>query len=743
MSGSAKTAAASLRPSQAALFVAAITCVAFLNSFAGTFILDDIQEIEKNPAMERPWPPWEAIFVGNKLPARPLPYLTFVIDRAVWGTRPFGYHIANLVIHVVAALAVFALVRLTLLSPRLRSRWAERAVPLAMIIALVWAVHPLQTQAVTYVYQRIESLTGMFCLLSLVAYARAATSGWRPRLLVASVAAAAAAMASKENAVVLPFVVLAYDWFFVEPPPGCSWPQSLWSRRWYFAGLAATWGLIGLQLLIQAGKYQEFREASHTPLEYALTQPGVILYYLRLAVWPVGQQIDYSTWPVAASVRQALPAATVILAAVVATAVGTLWRRPWAFLGVFFFLVLAPTSSVMPVEAFANEHRMYLALAAVVAAVVLGLVGLAEWIAVSRPGLLPRDSRVPLALAAAVILLLVLATQLRNQLYSKKAGIWVDVLSKDPDNHRANWMMASILDALGETDTAIELASRSIRSKPTTQVFSDLAGAHSLRGDHATAERMLRRGLALQRERLGPDDKAVLATIGDLAVTLRHAGRLDEAASLCQESLAAMRREMGEDDPATLSARLLIAAAAAAKGDLITAEEEATLALKTAREAGRPTEAVIVNATAILADVLCKAGRHAEAEAAIRQTSADMLRLGSRERLDLTPLDEALAKVFQSAGRLDELVAIRRRIAQETRLRLGNEHPQAGVANARLAEAMAAERTQAGDHTAAAAIYRQLVPSYAAAMGPEHPETLAMKRRLADAEAAAAGTVKP
>ena len=327
MSGSAKTAAASLRPSQAALFVAAITCVAFLNSFAGTFVFDDIHEIEKNPAMQRLWPPWEAIFVGNKLPARPLPYLTFVIDRAVWGARPFGYHIANLVIHVVAALAVFALVRLTLLSPRLRSRWAERAVPLAMIIALVWAVHPLQTQAVTYIYQRIESLTGMFCLLSLVAYARAATSGWPPRLLVASVAAAAAAMASKENAVVLPFVVLAYDWFVVEPPPGCSWPQSLWRRRWYFAGLAATSGLIGLQLLIQAGKYQEFREASHTPFEYALTQPGVILYYLRLAVWPVGQQIDYSTWPVAASVGQTLPAAAVILAAVAATAAGTLWRR--------------------------------------------------------------------------------------------------------------------------------------------------------------------------------------------------------------------------------------------------------------------------------------------------------------------------------------------------------------------------------------------------------------------------------
>jgi tetratricopeptide (TPR) repeat protein len=733
----------SLRAPQAALFVAAITCVAFLNSFAGTFVFDDIQEIEKNPAMQRLWPPWEAIFVGNKLPARPLPYLTFLLDRAVWGTRPFGYHITNLAIHVVAALAVFALVRLTLLSPRLRSRWAERAVPLAMVIALVWAVHPLQTQSVTYIYQRIESLTGMLCLLSLVAYARAAASGWPPRLMLASVAAAAAAMASKENAVVLPFLVLAYDWFFVETPPGCSWAQSLWRRRWYFAGLAATWGLIGLQLVIQAGKYQEFKEASHTPFEYALTQPGVILYYLRLAVWPVGQQIDYSTWPVAASVRQALPAAAVILAAVAATAVGTLRRQPWAFLGVFFFLVLAPTSSVMPVEAFANEHRMYLALLAVVSAIVLGLVALAERIAVSRPGLLPHDSRVPLALAAAVILLLVLATQFRNQLYSKKAGIWVDVLSKAPDNHRANWMMASILDALGETETALELAERSIRSKPTTQVFSDLAGAHSLKGDNATAERILRRGLDLQRERLGPDNKAVLATIGDLAVALRHEGKLDEAASLCRESLAAMRRAMGENDPATLSARLLIAAAAAARGDLATAEDEATAALETARATGRPTEAVIVNATVILADVLCAAGRHAEAEGVIRQTAADVLRLGSRARLDLAPLDEALAKVFQGAGRLDELVAIRRRIAQDTRLRLGDGHPQTGVANAKLAEAMAAERTQAGDHTAAAALYRQLVPSYAAAMGPEHPETLAMKRRLADAEAAAAGRAKP
>ncbi|MFM9196384.1 MAG: hypothetical protein ACKOWG_11705 [Planctomycetia bacterium] len=200
---------------QAAVFVAIITGVAFLNSFAGKFVLDDIPEIDRNPAMQRLLPPWEAMFVGNRLPARPLPYLTFAIDKSLWGNRPAGFHLTNLLVHIAAALAVYELSRLTLLSPRLRSRWGDRAVPLARIIAMAWAVHPLQTQAVTYVYQRIESMAGMFCLVSLVAYARAAATGWPKNLLAASVAAAAAAMASKENAVVLPVLILAYDWFSV------------------------------------------------------------------------------------------------------------------------------------------------------------------------------------------------------------------------------------------------------------------------------------------------------------------------------------------------------------------------------------------------------------------------------------------------------------------------------------------------------------------------------------------------
>lgn len=735
----------SLTVRQAALFVACITCVAFLNSFAGTFVFDDIHEIQKNPALERLMPPWEAMFTGNKVPARPLPYLTFAIDHAIWGTNPFGYHGANLLIHVVAALSLFELTRCTLCSPRLRSRWGEFAVPLSLVIATIWAVHPLQTQSVTYIYQRIESLAGMCCLIALAKYARAAASGWPTGPLVGSVVAAAAAMASKESAVVLPFLVLAYDWFFVGDErnnEGISdWFSAMWPRAWFFAALAACWILIGLQMAIQGTKYQEFKEASFTPFAYALTQPGVILHYLRLAYWPVGQQIDYSSWP-PASLEQAVPALLVVLAALAATVAGTVKRKPWGFLGAWFFLTLAPTSSLMPIEALANEHRMYLPLAGVAAGSVLVATEIGRRYALRNPSRLPGQGKVALAMAAGVILVLLLLTQFRNQLYSKKVALWLDVLASHPDNHRANWMLASYCDTLGDTEAAIGFAEASIRSKPTTQVFADLAAFHSLQGDHATAERLLRRGLELQRERLRPDDKAVLATIGDLAVALRQEGKLDEAASLGRESLAAMRRELGDADPTTLSVRLIIAAAASARGSLEEAESEARAAL-VAASGGPGSAAVRANAAVILSEILRKSGRTAEVEDLIRRTMADLDRPGVRAGVDLTPLQEAFAGALEATGRIDELVALRRRLADTCRERLGERDPRTGAANAKLAQALAAQRTAVGDHAAAAALYRQLVPAFAVAWGENHPETLAMKQRLATAEAAAQRAESP
>jgi len=618
----------SLRAPQAALFVAVLTCVAFLNSFGGVFVYDDVHEIQRNPAMERLAPPWDAMFVGNKLPARPLPYLTFAIDHALWGTRPFGYHITNLVVHVIAALALFDLVRLTLLSPRLRGRWGDRAVPLAMVIAMIWAVHPLQTQAVTYVYQRIESMTGMFCLVSLTAFARAASSGWPRRLLVGSITAAAAAMASKENAVVLPLLILAYDWFFVTDGPGpdtpSAWSHGLWSRRGYYLLLVATWGILGLVLFSQRNRYQEFEELKHSPVGYLLTQSEVILHYLRLAILPIGQRFDYGSWPVASSLRDVWPSFSAVAALVAATVVGTALRRPWAWLGVVFFLVLAPTSSIMPVEAIANEHRMYLALASVVAGLVLAVTAASNQFGHQR--LEPADAREPAtpgyraaAIAASVvILLLVVATQIRNQAYASATGLWMDLLRHDRNNSRAYEMMASALDAEGDPEFATAMAAEAIRRQPKCTVLNELAKYHLMVGNSELAEFYLRFGVDFIRTIQPPHAISTQKFTSDLTIVLRKRGNFAEVRDLC-EQLLAMKSDGHELQPTVEIATLLLLAECCLRDGNLTRAELLTGQALALAKATMPLDAVnadsnSLNAACLRADTLFQIGRSNEAK---------------------------------------------------------------------------------------------------------------------------------
>jgi hypothetical protein len=612
---------------QAAFFVAVITCVAFLNSFGGVFVFDDIHEIERNPSMERLFPPWDAMFVGNKLPARPLPYLTFAIDHAIWGKKPFGYHVTNLLIHVTAALALFQLVRLTLLSPRLRDRWGDRAVPLAMVIAMIWAVHPLQTQAVTYIYQRIESLAGMLCLVSLAAFARAAaTRGapgtqWSVRWLVVSIAAAAGAMASKETAVVLPLLILAYDWFFVAPATEAevpaNWGRSLRKRWGFYLALACTWGILALILATQKTQYQEFKEPPHSPLVYALTQTGVILRYLQLAVLPIGQQFDYSGWPLAGSLKDVWPAALAVAALVLATVVGTVRRQSWAWLGVAFLLLLSPTSSVMPIEAVANEHRMYVALAAVVAAVVIATTVLGDWIAASRLTAV-REGHGPAIVAGVAVLLLIFATQSRNQLYTSPSKIWLDVLKKDKNSFRAYWTMASAVDAEGDPQLATQMAEEAMRRRPNCSVLSDLAKHHLAIGNTDMAEYYLRFGYNLIRKLLPEYDKPVQILATNLATVLRKRGEMNEMRQLCEEAIAAADAGQPIDRESQLNALLLLAEYWKNNADLNRADEmsASAISLATGIEPDRPDA---LKAACVRADILLLENRVAEAHAILQE----------------------------------------------------------------------------------------------------------------------------
>ncbi|NQW47521.1 MAG: hypothetical protein HQ464_07125, partial [Planctomycetes bacterium] len=410
-----------LVPWLAALLVVGCTVVAYLSSLDGEFLMDDHCEIVENPALDSPWPPWQAMFVGHELPARPLPYLTFAIDHALWGKQPFGYHVTNLAIHLVAALALFCLARTTFLLPRLREACGSQADAMATIIAAVWATHPLQTQAVTYIYQRLESLTGMLCLVSLAAFAGGVMRGWNARWLAGCVLASAAAMFSKENGSVLPLLIATYDWLLCAGRP----PRTGVRLRFY-AALCATWLVLGIQLVAQSKLYHLTGAFAESPLAYALTQPKVILHYLRLAVWPSRLCFDRH-WPISSTWIEIVPGLVYISMLVATVLYGVARRRAWAWPGIAFLLALAPTSSILPLAAVAEEYRMYLPLAAVVAAAVLGIhAAIRRW----SPAGPTRTTlfRAAAGLAAAWVVVLILMTQARNRVYATPGGVWMDVL---------------------------------------------------------------------------------------------------------------------------------------------------------------------------------------------------------------------------------------------------------------------------------------------------------------------------
>jgi tetratricopeptide (TPR) repeat protein len=312
-------------------------------------------------------------------------------------------------------------------------------------------------------------------------------------------------MASKESAVVLPLLVASYDWLF-----SGEGMAGLRRRRGFYGCMLATWIVLVAVILSQAGRYGEFQKTAHDPFAYLLTQPRVILHYLRLAAFPSPLCFDY-IWRTVETWSEFLPSLVYVLALAALTGAGMVRRRPWAWLGIAFFLTLAPTSSIMPVVAVAAEHRMYLPLAACVAAVVLGC----DWLVQRRIKRQPGSAR-SLGFAAIVaaglwIAILVVMTRSRNEVYATPGGIWMDVLAKQPTSTRALWNLAATCIELGDLDAALRFADESAALNPRIPVYLDLAEQLRNSGDCLAAVQILRHGLEHVGPALGSADPAVKA----------------------------------------------------------------------------------------------------------------------------------------------------------------------------------------------------------------------------------------
>ncbi len=448
-------------------------CLAYLPSLQADFIFDDRPHVIGNPQIQSMFPFGKFFEL-----VRPLGYFSFALNYQLHGNEPLGYHLTNLTIHLFAGLVVMALLYQTLTLPKSRPFYQRHAAELAGIIATLWVVHPLQTQAVTYVYQRFETLMGLCYLCTLYAVIRGASSPSTHSWYFIALCCQFFGQGCKHVIVTAPLVVMCYDRVFLSN----TW-RSVWiSRRWLYLGMWA------IAVTAVVWRFLYLREASDTsvgfrvdgisPLTYLLTQPGVILHYLRLSIWPDPLCLDYWSWPLVTGLSLAtVPPLLIVSGCCSLVAFSMLRGSVWGFIGLWFFVILAPTSSFVPIADVAFEHRMYLSLASVLVVVVLAVTLLLRWLR-SQLKLQGSTCRVlSVVLLFFIIMLLVSRAAIRNCDYRTEETIWLDVTQKRPDTPRAHYNLGTIYLRRGELVDAKSSLLKALRLLPQ---YSDARNNYGL-----------------------------------------------------------------------------------------------------------------------------------------------------------------------------------------------------------------------------------------------------------------------
>jgi Flp pilus assembly protein TadD len=445
--------------------IAAVILAAYSNSFHGPFVIDDQASVVQNPdiralaRLDRVLSPRP----DSPVAGRPLVNLTFAVDYALHGLEVEGYHVTNLAWHIGCAWLLFGVVRRTLALPSMSPPIVAEAANLALAVALVWSVHPLTTEVVDYLSQRTESMMAFFLLLTLYAAIRSerggAARGWHGLAIVACLAGTVC----KETIAVTPLLVALYDRVFLYP----SWRDAARARGSLYLGLAASWLVLG-GIVLSGPRAAVSGFASGIPVwTYLLNQAVIVVDYLRLSVWPTGLVVLYG-WPEVLRLGDVWPQALGVVALLTITLVALVRAPALGYLGAWFFIALAPTSSFIPIATEVGaERRMYVPLMALVALAVLGAGAAVRAVL----GVADQRRRAVRAVAATMLVLVV-------------CGLGVLTMQRN-----------------AEYASPITLARTVVERRPTG-VAHHLLGEHlGMAGQMAEAEKQLRAAVALGNTR--------------------------------------------------------------------------------------------------------------------------------------------------------------------------------------------------------------------------------------------------
>ena len=426
--------------------IALVVAVAvFAPALKGTFVFDDFNLPFANPqAGQMPARFW----IGG---VRPVLMATYWMNFLMSGTSPFGYHLFNVLIHVAtSAIMFFIYDRLFAI--------AKPAVPLAaerkwfaFAGAAVFLLHPLQTEAIDYIAGRSELVSGFFFFAAWLVFLRNFEKDATFVLTLKIAVLSGLAVLGKESAISLPGLLLLTDFYFSKQPI----VKQLRSRiKLYSVFLLGGLGAAILILRSLTGATAAGFQSGASPFEYALTQCRVILTYIRLFILPFGQNGDWQL-PFYHSFTDG--GAAVYAIALLLALAATVWLyqrdRVISFGLAAFFLMLAPTSSFVPVADALAERRMYLPLAGLIFAV-LG--------AVARMRLTPAARW---AGAIAALLILSALSYNRSVAWASDLTLWSDSVQRNPDGFRAHYGLGSAMLARGDCADAVGQLSKA-RSMP-------------------------------------------------------------------------------------------------------------------------------------------------------------------------------------------------------------------------------------------------------------------------------------
>ncbi|MBN2419477.1 MAG: tetratricopeptide repeat protein [Deltaproteobacteria bacterium] len=548
----------------AAFAIFFIGIVIYFNTFSAPFVFDDAITITENRHVRLTHLDIKSIFnVGLKSLAskRPVANISFALNYYFGQYNVTGYHAVNIIIHLLNGILVYFLALnifrrflpspaspATLNSSLLTDNSSNSSLLIlisSLFSALIFTAHPIQTQSVTYIVQRMNSMAAMFYLLSLTLYIKGRMSLTNTKKLIlfgACLVSWIMALGTKQTAVTLPFIIFLYEWYFIRDL------DYAWFRRQipYLFGIMIFVFILGyiyfngnpFERIMAGYKYRDF-----TLAERLLTQPRVVLFYISLLLLPLPGRLNLlHSFDISHSLTDPITTlpSIIIIAGIIGLGVYFARKdRLVSFCIMWFFINLFLESSFIQLE-LVFEHRLY-----------LPMFGFALLVPYLLFRFMPQRPKAAILIQALLILCLSAGTYARNDTWKNRITIWTDVVSKNPDTHRGhNGLGLALLDKK-RLEEAVEHFSRALEIKPhDSMTCNNLGNALLALGEVDSAINQYRRAIELKPRYSEAHNNLGLALErkGDYSSAIRHyleALRIRKDNEIAQNNLGVVLAETG------------------------------------------------------------------------------------------------------------------------------------------------------------------------------------------------------